>query len=267
MNMKTKILTLALMAGLGISLPVFSANSTDIVRAMAGATALELPAKAADLVAKATARDKENVANAVIKAAMGVNPSAAIAIVGAVVQSSPGTAPVVAVTAATLQHKRLEQIVKAAVHAAPSEAGKVVAALIKEFPQDYGTIAIAASEGAPTSGVEILAAVADYVPALQSAIKGSTNSYAANNGNVPVQAILMQSYNQALTSGAVVSTRVPTALAVAPVPSPAQPTVVVSAPSGPYQGPPYVPILGPVVNYGPGQVNPQSPGGRNYSSP
>ena len=100
-------------------------------------------------------------------------------------RENPAAAPVAAVTAATLQPKRIAQIAKAAVAAAPSEAAKIVAALIKEFPQDYGVIAIAAADGSPSSGRAILGVVAEYVPALQSSIEGATAKFAANNGAIP----------------------------------------------------------------------------------
>jgi hypothetical protein len=307
--MKTKIISLisgvALIAGLAVSPAALASDSTDVTKALAGSTVLELPAKAADLVAKASAASKQNAAAAIVKAAVGVNPSAAVAIVSAVARENPATAPVAAVTAATLQHKRIDQIAKAAVAAAPSMAAKIVGALIKEFPQDYGVIAIAAAEGAPSAGREILAVVADYVPALQPAIQGATANFAANDGSVPVQAILSQSYNQALTSGAVVSTQIPSALAQSsPTLSSTTPATMVNpslvlsqnynqplgSRSATTQGSstaaqstpiatvtprlaptiinaPFTTYPGSITTIGPGQMMPKQPGGRNYSSP
>jgi hypothetical protein len=306
--MKAKITrvisSVALIAGLGVSPSVLASNSADVTKALAGCTALELPARAANLVAKASAADKQNVAVAVVKAAVGLNPSAAVAIVSTVARDNPATAPLAAVTAATLQHQRIDLITKAAANAAPSEAARIVAALIKEFPRDYGVIAIAAAEGAPSAGREILAVVADYVPALQAPILASTAAFAANNGNVPVQAILSQSYNQALTSGVAVSTQMPStpaqtsaafasatagtsaqplvvlnqsynqplasrgAVSTTPALSPTTPTTtIVPTLLGPSLGPPYQPIPGPVTNISPSNITPQQPGGRNYVSP
>jgi hypothetical protein len=225
-------------------------------KALAGSTALELPAKAAALVAKASAADKQDVAATVVKVAVGVNPAAAAAIVSAVSRESPAAAPVAAVNATTLQRKQVGQIAKAAAAAAPAEAAKIVAALIKEFPQDYGVIAVAADEGAPLAGRDILAVVADCVPALQSSIRGATTNFAANVGNVPVQAILSQSYNQALTSGAAISTQIPpTLLSQSHSPS----VIAAGAATGstatrftaarplgpPVVGNPFLPIVGP----------------------
>jgi len=264
--MKTRIISLlsgaAFIATLAVSPSVLAADSADMTKALAGSTALELPAKAASLVAKATAADKQNVAAAVVKAAVGINPSAAIAIVSAVARQNPGTAPVAAVTAVTLQHQRIDLIAKAAVAAAPSEAAKIVAALIKEFPRDYGVIAIAAGEAAPSAGREILAVVADYVPALQSFIQGATAKFAANDGNVPVQTILSQSYSQALASGVAVTAKVQSA-----PPPVTSGTIATPSVSGPTLGPPYTPLPGTITIIGPGQITPESPGGRSYVSP
>jgi hypothetical protein len=264
--MKTRILGIisgvALIAGLTGSPAVLASDSPDVTKALAGSTALELPAKAASLVAKATAADQQNVAAAVVKAAIGVNPPAAVAIVAAVAHENPAAAPAAAVAAATLQPKRIDQIAKAAVAAAPSEAARIVAALIKEFPQDYGIIAMSADEGAPSAGREILAVVADYVPALQPSIQSATASFAANDGNVPVQAVLSQSYNQTLSSGAAVRTPVPAMLTVTTPATAGAPSV-----SDPTIGPPYTPVGTTINNISPGQITPQQPGGNNYSSP
>jgi hypothetical protein len=216
LTMKTSIISMisgvALITGFALSPVALASDSTAVTKALAGSTAVELPAKAASLVANASGVNKQNVTVAVVKAAVGVNPSAAIAIVSAVAHENPATAPFAAVTAVTLQHQRIDKLTKAAAAAAPSEAAKIVAALIKEFPKDYGVIAVAAAEGAPSAGRDILAVVADYVPALQPAIQAVIAKFAAKDGNVPVQAILSQSYNQALTSGIAVTTQVPSTL-------------------------------------------------------
>ena len=67
---------LSLVAGLAVGPAVLASDSADVTKALAGSTALELPAKAANLVAKASAADKKNVAVAAVKAAVALNPSA-----------------------------------------------------------------------------------------------------------------------------------------------------------------------------------------------
>jgi hypothetical protein len=247
-NVISLISGMSLVAGLVISPVALASNSADVTKALAGSTALELPAKTANLVAKASAADKQSVAVAAVKAAVALNPSATIAIVSAVARDNPAMAPVAAVTAVTLQHNQIGLITKAAVAAAPSEAAKIVAALIKEFPKDYGVVAIAAAEGAPSAGQEILAVVANYVPALQALIQGVT----ANNGNVSVPAII----SQALASDYPVSTTAvpqPTTPATPIVPSLSPPVITSS---------PFVP-LGTVSTYTTTTLEPTGP--RNYS--
>jgi hypothetical protein len=304
-TMKIKIISVisgvALLSGLVIS-PVASASgSVDVAKNLAGSSALELPAKAANLVAKASAAEQKDVAIAVVKTAVGLNPAAAVAIVAAVVRENGTVAPAVAVTAATLQPKRIGMITKAAAVAAPSQAARIVAAMIKEFPRNYGIIAISAADGAPSAGREILAVVADAVPALQASIQAAASHFSANGGNVPVQAILSQSYNQALSSGAVVATQIPATLApgapnydtvvfggagggrlsttpmtiaqntptlastvpmITVIPSFSPPTV-----SGPTLGNSFTPISGTPTTYNPSQTTGETTGGRNYSPP
>jgi len=178
--MKNKIVSLisglSLVGGLAVSPAVFASNTADVSKALVGASAVDLPGKAADLLAKAPAADKASVAVAAVKAAVKLNPAITAEIVSALVRVSPDNAPVVAVTAVTLQHKQIGMITKAATSAAPTEAVKIVAALLKEFPKDYGVIAIAASEGAPTASREILAVVAKAVPSMQAFVQSDANS-------------------------------------------------------------------------------------------
>ncbi len=294
--MKTKIVTvvsgMALLSGLVISPVVLAASSADVARNLAGSTVLELSANAASLVAKASVAEKKAVAVAAIKTAVGMNPASAVAIVSAVARENPASAPVVAVTAATLQPKRIGLIAKAAAAAAPSEASRIVAALIKEFPQQYGAIAIGAAEGAPLAGREILAVVAESVPALQASIQTATAHFSANSVALPVQAILSESYNQALTSGMVVLAQIPVTLSqgsgtmssvaaggavgvgrVAPL-GLAQPVVMGSVPlisppivSQPTGGAPFTGSTSSPTTYNTSQTQNEQTGGRVYSAP
>jgi hypothetical protein len=216
---------------------------------LAGSSVQELPIKAANIVATSSATERQLVTTEVVKAAIGMNPNAAVAIVSAVSSRNPAMAPAAAVAAATLQHKHIGLITKAAVAAAPSETGKIVAALLKEFPKDYQSIAIAAAENAPTSGREILVLVGDYVPALQGSIQAAIVGIAPDSANVPVQGILSQSSVAAAPS--------PTTPANPPVPSLSPPTL----------GPPFTPPPSVVVTVTPAQTTPEAPGSRKYSAP
>jgi len=176
----------ALVAGLAVSPAALASTSADVTKALAGSTALDLPSKTAALVAQAAPADRQGVAIAAVKSAVKLNPSIASEIVSAVAKENSTLAPIVAVTAAKVQHKQIGLITKAAAAAAPSEAANIVAAMIKEFPSDYGVIAIAASKGAPDARKEILAAVAKCVPGMQAIVQSMT----ANNSDVSVQTIV-----------------------------------------------------------------------------
>jgi len=197
----------ALIAGLAIAPAALALDTANVAQSLAGSSALELPAKAADLVTKATAADKQAVAIAAVKAAIAQNPEYAVAIASAVARATPSVAPVVAVAASTLQHKKIELITKAVVMAAPAQAAKVVAALIKEFPRDYAVVAVAANEAAPNSGRDILAVVSDSVPAVQSSLRSALANL-PQDSVVSVQAVLSQmgyqpvGYNVASSTGA-----------------------------------------------------------------
>ena len=89
----------------------------------------ELPAKSAALVTKADAKNRVEATIDVVKAAVGLNPAAAVAIVGAIAKSVPEMASVAAGTAVTLVPDQAVAIARAAAAAAPSEAGKIVEAV------------------------------------------------------------------------------------------------------------------------------------------
>ncbi len=277
--MRTKLLNilcfLAVSGGLAGNQLAMASEPADFAKILAATSVVEMPAKAASLVGKTgTPQERKNAAVAVVKAAVRLNPTIAVAVVGAISQSNPELAPVAAATAASLQHKQLASIAKAAAAAAPSQAGKIVAALIKEFPSSYAVIAISASEGAPLAGKEILEVVADYVPALQASINSAIASFSlsaaqpqSTNGlsvsgtsstqRLPVSAILEHATDQPASSAPVasgVSMATQNPLATRPMRSDAQSSPLPATPT-----PPILPL--------PPQTNPQSPGGRNYATP
>ncbi len=121
-----------------VVLSTFSASaevsSKAIVKSLSGVRAPELPAKAASLVFKASAKDQEATTIAVVKASIAANPASAAAVVGAIAQAAPKMASVAAATAVSLQPKQAAAIAKAAAGAAPTEAEKIVAAMSQEAP-------------------------------------------------------------------------------------------------------------------------------------
>ena len=83
----------------------------------------ELPAKAAELVSQADSKNRLETTANVVKAAVGLNPAAAAAIVGTISQSTPEVASIAAATAVALVPEQAIAIARAAAAAAPSQAG------------------------------------------------------------------------------------------------------------------------------------------------
>jgi hypothetical protein len=251
--MKTKIQNLlsilAVSGGLVASQSVMANQTPDFAKTLAGTSVVEMPAKAASLVGKSSA-DKQN-AVAVVKAAIGLTPSATPGIVSAIARENPTVAPAISVAAATLQHKQLDLIAKAAVAAAPAQAAKIVAALIKEFPKDYSVIAISAAEADPSAGREILAVVAEYVPSLQASIQIAIAGIDPS-GVVSVSAVLS-------ASPVADATPAPQSISGPAAPSLSLPTI----------GAPYANVPVTVVTVTPTQTKGEAPGSRpvTYPSP
>jgi hypothetical protein len=81
---------------------------------LASVPSAELPAKAADLVPKTKSRHQTAITEDVVRAAVGINPAAAPAIVGSIAQSVPDMATVAAAVATQAQPAQAEAIAKAA---------------------------------------------------------------------------------------------------------------------------------------------------------
>ena len=88
----------------------------------------ELPAKAADLVVKASAKDRAQTTTNVVQAAVGLNPAAAPAIVGTIAQTSPDMTLIAFGVAISLVPNQSDVIARVAAAAAPKQAGKIMAA-------------------------------------------------------------------------------------------------------------------------------------------
>jgi hypothetical protein len=222
--------------------------------------AAELPAKAADLVLQAKSRARQSTTVSVVKGAVGINPAAAPAIVGAIARAVPDMASVAAGTAAAEQPKQASAIAKAAAAAAPSNAGKIVTAVCRAVPNEYRNIAVAVSQVVPGSGKEVLKAVASALPDLKLGVESVLAGYA---GNVP-------SVANALEQASRVSAPSTASVAAAPVlASPATPTTVAGAPlpRGAGIGPPYHALTTTPTNVTSGTSGEVPEGGRDYAAP
>ncbi len=198
--------------------------------------AAELPVEAAAIIKQAKARDWGHTTIDVVKAAVGINPAAAPAIVAAIAKAVPDMAAVAAETAAAEQPKQAVAIARAAAVAAPTKVSKIVAAVCRAVPNEYRAVALAVSEAVPGSGKEVLKGVAAALPSLKPGIDKNLAAYSGNTA-----AIL----DQAASSGANGTTPLP---------------------RGPSVGPPYVPYSGTVGTITPNTTT-EVPPGHRYEQP
>lgn len=207
----------------------------------------ELPAKAAELVTQADAKNLQKTTLDVVRAAVGLNPAAAPAIVGCVAQAAPAMAATAAATAASLVPSQVVAIARAAAAAAPAQAGAIVEAVCRLLPTAYQSVADAVAEVVPGAGKAILAGIVVAIPELKQAVDQTLASY---DGKIPsVSTVLMQ---------------------VAQAESPVTTTVLSPAPSmarGPSVGPPLVPVTTTPVVSNPGSGGTVPSGGRGYAAP
>jgi hypothetical protein len=242
-SMKT-IVTIALSGAVLITSNAFATDApkaNPFNQTLSAAPAVELPAKTADLVLHAKAADRSTTTVTAVKSAVGIHPTAAPAIVGAVARSVPDMASVAAGAAAAEQPKQASAIAKAAATGAPAQAGKIVAAVCRAVPSQYREVALAVSQVVPSANEEILRAVAVALPELKLSI------------------------DRALVSAKSVSV----SEALAQVTAPVAPALASGAPAarGPAVGPPYVPLTTTPANVTPASSGPVPPGGRNYATP
>jgi hypothetical protein len=227
---------------------------------LAAVPAAELPAKAADLILHSRSRERQAATVNVVKGAVGINPAAAPAIVGAIARAVPDMASVAAGAAAALQPKQAAAIAKAAAAAAPAKAGKIVTAVCRAVPNEYRNIAAAVAQVVPDAGKEIVNGVAAALPGLKPAIDSALASYGGN----------VVSVTDMLDRAAKVSLGSLTSVAAAPT----VPTLSANAPlqgtpmaRGPAVGPPYHPLTQTPTNVTPATSGEVPEGGRNYAAP
>ncbi len=245
-----KYTTFLAVAALTVAVKVSAADNTSAspsLGILTTVTSAELPAQAATLISKADTKTLKQTTIDVVKAAVGLNPAAAPAIVGSIAQTTPATAATAAATAVALVPNQLIAIVRAAAAAAPAKAGAIVEAICRVVPVDYQIVAAAVAEVVPGSAKDILAGIAAAIPELKNSINQTLAGY---NGNVPsVSTVLAQVAANSSSSGLAAET-------------------AVSMPRGPSTGGPLVPISGTpkVINPNNGGVIPNgSP--RGYATP
>ena len=253
MNTK-RTLTLALAAGLLSfgNLSFAQSKAVGITDRLSRVPAAEMPAKAAELIKTAKARDRGTVTIEVVKAGLTISPMSAPALVGAIAKAVPEMASIAAGAAAEAQPKQATEIAKAAAIAAPGRTGKVVASVCRAVPNQFKNVALGVAQSSPSAGKEILLAVASVFSELKPGIDAALASYGFNPPSV---AAVLDSAKPAPTVQSTVAT--PSSLGTGPAPSFTQPGAT------PTVAPPYVSASGTPTSITPDR--PVPPASRTWS--
>ena len=181
----TVTLTALLLAGLRV-------NAADLLietpydNLFANIAAPEYPAKAAAEVKQAAASKQASVTVLVVRAALGLRPASAPAVVAAIAREVPEMAGVAAYTACAEEPRQALAIATAAAAAAPAQAGKIVSHICAVLPSQYRSIALAVAKVAPDSSRQILSAIAESNPRLKASID---QSLAGQQGNLDLAGV------------------------------------------------------------------------------
>jgi len=133
-----KLVAAAMFAASAVTMaPVFALDAAGLqvlTKSVTAAKVVEVPAVAAKLVTKASKEDKEQVAVAVVTAAIKAFPASVGSVVTAVIRSAPQTCAAVVKAALEAAPDSALTIVSAAAAGAPEHADKAVAEASKKMP-------------------------------------------------------------------------------------------------------------------------------------
>lgn len=118
-----------------------SSQVQTIKNSVLGVPVPEMPAKAAQLVKEAGAKDKQAVAATAVKAVVAKHPAAAPLVISAISKVAPEIAPAIAAVAAELSQEQAPLIARAAVVAAPGQASAVSTAVSLAAPKRATVVA------------------------------------------------------------------------------------------------------------------------------
>jgi hypothetical protein len=153
----------ALLLALGVTANGLADSSQPInyKQAFFGVSVLEMPAKAAELVSRAPAKDREVISATVVQQAATLKPTALPAVVGAIAKGSPEVAASAAAVGAAAQPKLAVAIAKAAAAAAPAKAVEIAQAVAKALPAQAREVALMVASVAPAEASAALAKLAN----------------------------------------------------------------------------------------------------------
>jgi hypothetical protein len=179
-----------------------AADTGIVARQLNGTPRAEIPTKVASMVVQAQGSDRSQQAEAIIKSAVDLHPTAAATIVGASAKWSPDLAPLMAASASSHQPKQLASIARAAATAAPSQAEAIVETLCKQDPARYREIAVAVSQSVTGMDRLILAAVSRAVPNLKLFLSRATDSLSGLKGYEQTVSVVLTQVDQDLKNSA-----------------------------------------------------------------
>lgn len=119
---------------LAVATPVSAKETANVQKVLKAVRAPELPAKAADLVLKASKEEQEAVTISVVKAAIAIRPASAAAVVGAIARVAPHRAAIAASTAIALAPKQTAAINKASLSAVAHKEATLRNSVQKDGP-------------------------------------------------------------------------------------------------------------------------------------
>ena len=244
------ILAVGLLLSQGVSAQSGETPASPTLSILKSVTLAELPGQAAALVAAADTKSQAKTAVDVVKAAVGLNPAAAPAIVASICASTPSVAAIVAATAAGLLPQQAAYLAQVAAAAAPKMAGKIVEAVCKIAPDDYKAVADAVASVVPDASREILEGVVAALPGLKDAIDSALTNYKSATPSVSVVLAQVASSSNIAT----LASGLPTG----------DSPIAHGGPKPPYQPRTSDPGSVNIGGAGSGQV---PPGGQNYSTP
>jgi hypothetical protein len=148
----------------------------------------ELPVRVVEVVRQAKDQFRKDTTIAAVKAALGLNPAAATAVVGSIARAVPSMAALAAETAAAAQPKQAPEIALAAAAADHPAAADIVTGVCRAAPDQYESVAVAVSVAVPDSGRDILKAVETAEPDLKVSIDQAIAQY---KGHLPSVALVL----------------------------------------------------------------------------
>lgn len=157
MKMNQLVTAAAFLVALSMIAPASWALSADqrkaVKKAVTSVAAPEMPAKAAELVSKATKEDQKDVAVLAVKTAIYKNRTVAAAVVAAVAKVAPEVAADVTLAASEMEHEQVSAIASAAVIAAPTAKAGITASATTGYFNPVATAPTPTSltPSAPTS--------------------------------------------------------------------------------------------------------------------